>query len=229
MFTSLESQRRIGRIAWYSAWVALVLGQLHALSRFATEDGKEDLDLPLTGAWAEPAGKALRPLLDWAGPDTVYLTYGKVWFPLFLAFTLCAFVVRRRRQAVGFEKWAWRVALLGYVWGAVGTFCDYWTQWADPNAFFDIAFVITIPGLLLTMIGSTMLGTALLRNGFRPKVSAWLLTAAVPGLLLISEVTSLGNTALPIMFAFGIVGRRIAREPSYAVDVSSTSLLVEHA
>ena len=31
---------RIGRFAWVMAWVGLVMGQLHALSRFATADGK---------------------------------------------------------------------------------------------------------------------------------------------------------------------------------------------
>ncbi len=99
---------RIGRFAWVMAWVGLVGGQLHALSRFATADGNEDLELPLTAAWAEPAADALSPLLGWADPDVVYVTYGKIWFPVFLAFTLCAFAVYRRRQPVGFEKWAWR-------------------------------------------------------------------------------------------------------------------------
>ncbi len=108
---------RIGRFAWVMAWVGLVVGQLHALSRFATVDGKEDLELPLTAAWAEPAADALSPLLRWADPDIVYVTYGKIWLPVFVAFTLCAFVVYRRRQPVGFEKWAWRAALAAYVVG----------------------------------------------------------------------------------------------------------------
>jgi hypothetical protein len=43
---------------------------------------------------------------------------------------------------------------------------DYWTQWgATPNAFFDAAFLITVPGLVLTLAGSTVLGIALLRGG----------------------------------------------------------------
>jgi hypothetical protein len=50
MLESVEAQRRIGRIAWFMAWVGLVVGQLHALSRFATADGIEDLELPLTAA-----------------------------------------------------------------------------------------------------------------------------------------------------------------------------------
>ena len=95
MFESEKNQRRVGRFAWVMAWVGLVVGQMHALSRFATAAGKEDLELPLAAAWAEPATDLLAPLLTWAGPDVVYVTYGKIWFPVFLAFTLCALVVHR--------------------------------------------------------------------------------------------------------------------------------------
>ena len=59
------------------------------LSRFATADGAEDRELPAAAAWAVPATKALSPLLGWGDADLTYLTYGKIWFPLFLAFTLC--------------------------------------------------------------------------------------------------------------------------------------------
>jgi hypothetical protein len=79
-----------------------VVGELHALARHATAEGKEDLNQPLTRAWSVPASRALRPLLDSSDPDTVYLTYGKIWFPVFAAFTLCAFVVHQRRRSAGF-------------------------------------------------------------------------------------------------------------------------------
>jgi hypothetical protein len=42
---------------------ATVADQLHALARFRTGNGRYDLDLPLTRAWAEPATRALKPLL----------------------------------------------------------------------------------------------------------------------------------------------------------------------
>ena len=116
MFESDVARRRIGTFAWVMAWVGLVVGQLHALARHRTVDGKGDLDLWATRVWAEPAGRALRPLLDWGSPDLVYVTYGKIWLPVFVAFTWCAFVVHHDRRPVGFEKWAWRIALTGYVW-----------------------------------------------------------------------------------------------------------------
>ena len=44
-----DNQRLIGRCAWGAAWVGLVMGQLHVLSRFATAEGAEDLALPAHG------------------------------------------------------------------------------------------------------------------------------------------------------------------------------------
>jgi hypothetical protein len=215
--------RVIGRLAWVMAWVGLVVGQFHAMARHNTADGKQDLHVWTTRVWSDPAREFFKPLLDWANPDAVYLTYGKIWLPVFVAFTLCAFVVRRTRQPVGFEKWAWRLALTGYVLACVGVFCDYWTQWSTYNAFFDIAFLLTLPGLLLTLLGSTVLGIALLRRGFVPRSSAWLLALTFPLAVGILTVTSMGSAALPVMFAFGIAGRRIAAVPVAAGVTSAVT------
>jgi hypothetical protein len=211
-------ERQIGRFAWVMAWVGLVVGQLHALARFATADGKEDPELPLTAAWAEPAAEALAPLLEWADPDVVYVTYGKIWLPVFAAFTLCAYVVYRRRRPRGFEKWAWRVAIAVYTAACLGVFLDYWTQWTgDYNgsgveaAFFTAGWVVTFPSFLLMLLTTTVLGVTLLVKGFRPTVPAVLLALMIPLAFGILQVTSMGSAALPVMVAFGILGRRIAR------------------
>jgi hypothetical protein len=221
MFESVETQSRIGRFAWVMAWVGLVVGQLHALARFATEDGKEDLELPLTAAWAEPAADLLQPLLGWADPDIVYITYGKIWFPVFLAFTLCAFVVYRRRQPVRVEKWLWRVAITAYALATASVFLDYWTQWTgDYNGdgieskLFTLAWLVTVPSLLIVLLSSTALGITLLVKRFRPASPAVLLALLIPLAVGILQITSMGSAALPVMFAFGILGRRIARAES---------------
>ena len=217
------NERVIGRLAWVMAWVGLVLGQFHAMARHNTADGKEDLQVWTTRVWSDPARDFFKPVLDWANPDAIYLTYGKIWLPVFVAFTLCAFVVRRRREPVGFEKWSWRIALTGYVWACVGVFCDYWTQWTTYNAFFETAFLITLPGLLLNLLGSTLLGIALLRRRFLPRSTAWLLALNLPMAVAIMQVTSLGSAALPVMFAFGIAGRRLAQaRDGVAVDIPGT-------
>jgi hypothetical protein len=214
---SEKNQRVIGRCAWAAAWAGLVVGQLHALARHRTEDGRSDLELPLTRIWAEPAADALSPLLTWGSPDAVYLTYGKLWLPLFVAFTLCAFVVRRRRQPVGFERWAWRAVLTGYVGACVGVAVEFWTQGTTINdALLGAAFVVVMPFMLLTLIGSTVLGVTLLRRGVR--LPAVLLVLAVPGFVVLSEVTSLGNVVLPVLFGFGVFGRQLARGTEERLD-----------
>jgi hypothetical protein len=195
------------------AWVGLVLGQLHALSRHATTDGKNDLNQPLTEIWAVPAARAVRPLLDWGNPDTVYLMYGKIWLPVFAAFTLCAFLLYRRRSPRGFEKWAWRVALTGYVLATLAVFVEYWLNWTGYGPLFEPAFMtLVIPGFLLTLIGSTVLGIALYRNRIRPFAIAWLLALTIPIAVVVLQFTSMGSAALPVMFAFAIAGRKVATE-----------------
>jgi hypothetical protein len=221
MLESTETQSRIGRFAWVMAWLGLVVGQLHALSRFATEDGKEDLEVPLTATWAEPTADLLQPLLGWANPDIVYITYGKIWFPAFLAFTLAALVVYRRRQPVRVEKWAWRFAITAYTLATAAVFLDYWTQWTGnyngdgiEAALFTLAWFVTLPSLLMLLLSSTILGITLLVKRFRPILPAVLLALNIPLAFAILLVTSMGNAALPVMFAFGILGRRIARAES---------------
>lgn len=210
-----DRDRTIGRLAWGAAWFGLALGQLHALARFRTADGKDDLESGLVRAWADPAGDLLSPLLTWADPDVVYTTYGKLWLPVFVTFTAMAFVARRHRHPQGFEKWAWRVVLVAYVGACLSVVGEYWTQWsAEPNALLDAVFLVSLPFVLLTMLGSTVLGTTLLVKGYRPRAAAVLLALALPGALAITAVTSMGNVVLPIAFAFGILGRRIAASPA---------------
>ena len=93
-------------------------------------------------------------------------------------------------------------------------FGDYWLQWGTTtnDALLDFTFIAGVPGLLVMLIGSTMLGTALLRNGFRPPLTAWLLVVTIPFAFLIEMVTSMGSIALPVMFAFGIAGHRFVSD-----------------
>ena len=206
--------RRIGRVAWVMAWVGLVVGQFHAMARHNTTDGSSDLDSWTTRVWSDPARDFFSPLLEWASADAVYMTYGKIWFPVFAAFTACAFVLYQRRRPVGFEKFAWRFALVAYVWGVVAVFVSYWTQWTPPysSELLDMAFLfLDIPAVLLGWLGSTMLGIAMIVRGYRPRVTGWLLALTFPLAMVISMFTSLGSAALPEMFAFGIAGHVLSR------------------
>jgi hypothetical protein len=201
--------RVIGIAAWTGAWLGLVLAPIHALSRFATADGSEDLESAVVRAWAEPAARWLRPLLSWSDADTVYVAYGRLWFPLLLVATGCAFVVRRRRDPRGAERWTWWIVLTGYVVATTSVVGDYFTPWLDQSFAF-----VGIPGILLSVLSSTVLGVILLRRGFRPPVTAWLLAVWLPLFFLLSYVIAMGAALLPMLWAWGIAGRHLARAAS---------------
>ncbi len=220
--------RRIGRIAWVMAWVGLVLGQFHAMSRHNTTEGSSDLESWTTRVGSDPAPDFFSPLLEWASADAVYLTYGKIWFPVYAAFTACAFVLYQRRRPTGFEKFAWRLALVAYVWGVAAVFVTYWTQWTPPysSELVDMAFLfLDIPAVLLGWLGSTMLGVTLIVRGYRPRATGWLIALTFPLAMVITMFTSLGSAALPEMFAFGIAGlvlSRILREEEAQTTLSGS-------
>lgn len=198
------NDQQIGRAAFVAAVAGTVLAPIHALSRYATEEGRSDLDSGVVRAWAEPAADALSPMLDWAGADTVYLTYGKLWTPILLTAVVCAFTVRRRRTPTGAEKWGWRLLLTGLVGALVGVTGSYWTP------LLDEFFVLALPFVLISLIGATALGIGLLRRGFRPRGTAVLLLLWLPLFILLSSVVAMGAALLPVLWAFGLAGWSLA-------------------
>lgn len=198
------AERAISRAAWAMAALGTILGQLHALSRVASHP--EDLEYPLTRAWAVPAMDSLSPLLGWGEPYFVYWTYGKIWLPVFAAFTAAAFVVYRRRRPVGRERLVWRGTLAGYVVLTISVFGDYYTPWTEQSFMF-----VGGPGLLLTALGSTALGITLLRKGLRPRVTA-VLALFIPLFVGITQVTSMGMVALPLMWGGAIAAHAVLNQ-----------------
>ena len=201
--TDQEKTELLGRASIGVAVLTTVLAPIHALSRYATADGKSDLDSSAVRAWAEPARDALEPLLDWASADTVYTSYGKVFFFVIAFMTVCALVVRGRRpESTGAEKWGWRIAAPGYVILTVGCLGEYWSPWLD-----ETFAIVGIPGILLSMIGSFVLGIGLLRRGFQPRATAVLLIASLPLLFVLSDLIALGATFVPLVWAWSLAIR----------------------
>jgi hypothetical protein len=216
-----KTQRLIVGFAWATAWFGLVLGPVHAMARHATPEGAGDLEsAPLTRLWSVPLSKALAPLLDWSDPYTVYVTYGRLWIPVYASILLCALFVRttrampRRREA-----WAWRVLLVAYTLTTLSIVGDYFTPWMDQSFVF-----VGMPAALLELVGSTWLGIVLVRSGFRPRILPWVLALWLPIVLALTQVTSLGSTALPMAFAWAYAGSRLrareepAREPAAGAE-----------
>ena len=106
----------------------------------------------------------------------------------------------------------WRVTIAGYALACAGVFLDYWTQWTGnyddgegiEATLFSVAWLVTVPGFLLTMLCSTVLGRRCSLTRFRPTLPAVLLLATIPLAVGILMVTSMGSAALPVMFAFSL-------------------------
>lgn len=204
MDISPTTARRINRAAWTMAVLGTVVGQLHALARFQVHP--DDLAAsPLARAWAEPATRILRPLLDWADGWTVYVTYGKVWTPVCLALIAAAYLVYRRRRPGGPERTLWLVTLAGYVMMTMSVVGEYFTPWTDQMFLVGIAAALVIAG------SGIALGSLLLRRGFRPRTTAVLLVLFLPLMVAITTVTSLGSALLPLVWGWALATRAAVR------------------
>jgi hypothetical protein len=194
-----------GLALWIASLLALAFVPLYALSRFATDVGARDLEIPTIRAWAEPAGALLSPLLTWADPDVVYQTLGKTWVFLLAPMLLVAFAAYRRRQPGGGERWAWWTALLGYGLLTCSTVGDFWTPWTTASFM-----LLTIPGFLVSLLGSTLLGIFLVRRGFHPRGTAWMLALAIPGFVAGTFTIAFAGGLLFLMWAWAIAGRSMS-------------------
>lgn len=208
MEISTTNARRISIAAWTMAAVGTVVGQLHAVARALAHPDDWAGD-SLGRVWGEPTAETLRPLFDWSDPWTVYVTYGKIWTPVCIAFTLAAFLAYRRRQPRGAERRLWQANLLAYAVMTLSVIGDYFTpQWMD------VAFGVGIVAMLVMGIGGIALGILMLRNGFQPRVTAILVMSFLPGFFLITEVTSMGSSLLPLMWGWAVAAHRVVSRDS---------------
>ena len=196
---SLATQRWTGLAAIAGGVVGILYFPLHSLAYFATEDGTEGVI-----KWKDFGRDLLEPLLDWDSADTVYRTWGKVGLVVVLGFALgvLGLWMRRHLEARGLERWAFRIALVGYFVVLVGFFTEYWTPYLDFgfNAF-------TGPGMLVTLIGSTLLGIAFLRRRVVPSAAAWVLALSIP--LVFGATVLLGHLSaglVPLDVAWILLG-----------------------
>jgi hypothetical protein len=215
-----RTTRLIGLYATIAAAAAVVFAPLLGLSYFAIDEGAEELETGTVSAWAEPARDLAGSLVTFASADRVYATYTQVFALLFPAVLLCAWVTRRRRgkSHARLERWGWRIALPGYALFGIGlTAVAIMLIGASASSpILDLAFMpFMLPGIFLSTIGSTVLGIGLLRSGYEPRVTAWLLSLALP--LWIAGSFVLGHNSIglvPLFVAWAATGWRLWRAES---------------
>jgi hypothetical protein len=226
---SKQATSRTGLYAAIAAVAAVLLSPLLAMSWFATAGGADALQSRTVAAWAGPTRDLVGGLLTWASPDRVYATYVQAFALLFPAVLLCALAVRARRaRDTRTERVGWRIALTGYsiaCAGLAGAFLCLIVG-SPAEGVLDIVFVaLLLPGMFLSAIGSTVLGIALLRSHYTPRVTSWLLTLAFPSMVAVPEL--LGHNSLgmvPMMVAWGATGVQLWRsgDAASAHDLAAT-------
>lgn len=159
-----------------------------------------DYDVPpFWLAFLEPR---LDPVLSFAPADEVYETYGRIYNLAYLLFLPAAFAMHRlhRNSASRLEKRGFAVLVAGLIATFVGVAGDYWAN--------GIGFLLEVLGLLVSMIGSTVYGIALLRIGLGPRLVAWSFVLSGPGavlfMLLIGHIPS--GPTLPFAISWLLVG-----------------------
>ncbi len=219
--------RRGGLAAMLGGIVGILYAPLYALAYFATEDGAESLEAPWVAAWAGAVRPALEPLLTFAPPETVYLTYGKC-FSLMVLGWMAGLLALHARQAAGagrLERLGFRVAFAGTVLGTLGGIGAYWigsVWWGAVGISFG-AFLV--PMLFLVGIGFPMFGIGTLRAKTAPRSGAWLLiVGGLPAMILLDIV--LGQLSLGLLvlnLAWVVLGHSLflekvtpARQPAHA-------------
>jgi hypothetical protein len=130
---------------------------------------------------------------------------------------ICARAVRAARPVRGgrLERSGWWIALTGYGLTAAGLVAMFFALvGGDPMAkpVDPIFMALMVPGMLISVIGSTVLGIALLRARYAPKPTAWLLALAFPLMLAGSIVAGHNSVGLvPLFVAWAAAGWHLWR------------------
>ena len=192
--------RRGGLAAMLGGIVGILYAPFYALAYFATADGAESLEQPWVASWAGALKPRLEPLLTFAPPEDVYLTYGKFFSLMVLGWMagLLALHAYQAASAGRLERWGFRVALTGTVLGTLGGIGAYWigSVWREAVDLSFVAFLV--PMLLLVGIGFPLFGIGVLRAKMAPRLGAWLLIiGGLPGMLLLNIL--LGQLTLGLL------------------------------
>jgi hypothetical protein len=173
--------------------VFLLAAPLIALSWHATDSGAPDGAAPVVRAWEEPARDLLRPVLGLASPQAMYQALGLTFVVAGAGMVCGALLLGRLRRgaAARGERVCRRLVVGAQTVLLVGTLTVFLTG-------SDLAFLaLMVPGMLLTLVGSTALGISLLRHRARPVATGVWLATAVPVFITLSTLA--GHNAIGLL------------------------------
>jgi len=219
---SPDQVRSAGLAAMAGGALGLLNAPLYSLAYFATDDGAPSAESASVQAWAEPARELLAPLLSFASPDTVYLTYGKLFLFVWIGMLagLVGLHARHAGHAGRLERWGFRTSLVGLLLLVIGAFGAYWLELVETSF---AAFLV--PGLVLLTFGATLFGLGTWRADVAPRAGAALLiVGGFPGTFLISELATLGGGLVLLYLAWLVLGHSLwtaTATPAYGATAAS--------
>lgn len=170
--------RWAGAAAIVGGLLALVLTLPFALAFFRAYPG---YDVP--PFWLVALQPTLMPLVTFAPPVTVYNLYGRVYNLVYLLFLPATVGLHQLHQGYGrrLERWGYGLLLSGLVMTFLGVAGDYWAN--------GLTFVLSLLGLLVLAVGTTLYGLVLWRSRVLPRGVDWLFLACLPGVVIGSWLT----------------------------------------
>jgi hypothetical protein len=211
--------RRGGLSAMLGGILGLLASPFLSVAWFATQGGAGLSANSLVTVWTEPFTRMFSPLLTFAPPETVYMTYGKVVSLVALGFMagLVALHARQASRAGRLEKWGFGVTFAGLALSIVGLLGTLWLGSIWPGLM-DIAFLAFLfPGQFLMMIGWSLFGVGTLMANVAPRLGAWLLiVGGLPGFFVITSLLGQHNSMglMLIFLAWVVLGYSLYSEAS---------------
>jgi hypothetical protein len=208
MHRNRDQARLAGLAAMIGGALGVLVSPLYSLAYFASSDGAAETQPAATQAWAEPARDLLEPLLTFASADVVRITYGKLWLLVWIGMLvgLVGLHARHARHGGRLERLGFRASFAGLLLMVIGAI-GFWLEFA-----LDFAAFLLFPGLLIVALAFPIFGLGTWRAGLAPRTGALLLVVGGPGVLVISEVATLGGGLVLAYLAWVVLGHALWSE-----------------
>jgi len=159
-----------GLAAMIGGILASILTPPFAVAYFSAYPG---YDIP--PFWLQSVRPMLRPFLTFGSSVEVYNTYGRIYDFVYLLWLPAVFGLHHLHQVFSsrIEQWGFGLLVVGLLATFIGVAGDYWADGAG--------FLLSLLGLLILYIGTTLYGVAILRSNVIPRWCGWLLVSCLPG------------------------------------------------
>ena len=169
--------------------------------------------------WAQLIEPLVTPFLGFGTYEEVYATYGKAFFLVYVLFLLglVGLLVRVGEHTGRSGMWGFGLAFIGLAMNLIGNVGDYWLgREVLGQPLWGMSFAVgTLLGTLVYVVGSFILGCAILRTGVLPRWGGWTLIVAptlgiMSGLLVVVHLPS--ALVLPAGLGWVLIGRALWTE-----------------